>query len=34
MKSKIDLVKNVYQKVNYPRIIDTKFSELGTVSVT
>jgi len=34
MKSKIDLVKNVYQKVNYPRIIDTKFSELGTVSIT
>ena len=33
MKSKIDLVKNVYQKVNYPRIIDTKFSELGTVSI-
>jgi hypothetical protein len=34
MKSKIDLVKNVYQKVNYPRIIDTKFTELGTVSIT
>ena len=34
MKSKIDLIKNVYQKVNYPRIIDTKFSELGTVSIT
>ena len=33
MKSKIDLVKEVYQKVNYPRIIDTKFSELGTVSI-
>ena len=34
MKSKIDLVKEVYQKINYPRIIDTKFSELGTVSIT
>lgn len=34
MKSKVSLVKNVYQKVNYPRIIDTKFSELGTVSIT
>jgi len=33
MKSKIDLVKEVYQKINYPRIIDTKFNELGTTSI-
>ena len=33
MQEKIDLKKTVYQKVDYPRIINTTFSELGTVSV-
>ena len=33
MKEKIDLVKEVYQKVNYPRVINTSFSELGTISI-
>ena len=33
MKPKIDLVKRVYQKVNYPRVIDTNFNELGTISI-
>ena len=33
MARKIDLKKTVYQKVVYPSIINTKFSELGTVSV-
>ena len=34
MKPKIDLKKTVYPLVDYPRIINTTFSELGTVSVT
>ena len=33
MQTKIDLVKEVYQKNNYPRIINTKFNELGTVTI-
>ena len=33
MQEKIDLKKTVYQKVDYPRIIDTKFNELGSISV-
>ena len=33
MARKIDLKKTVYEKVVYPSIINTKFSELGTVSV-
>lgn len=33
MKPKIDLKKTVYPLVDYPRIINTTFSELGTVSI-
>ena len=33
MQEKIDLKKTVYQKVDYPLIINTTFSELGTVSI-
>ena len=30
---KIDLVKKVYSKTEYPKIINTKFQQLGVVSV-
>jgi|TARA_R110001599_G_scaffold80107_1_gene216663 hypothetical protein len=33
MQTKIDLKKEVYSDINYPRIIDTKFNELGTISI-
>ena len=33
MKPKIDLKKTVYPLVDYPRIINTTFSELGTISI-
>ena len=33
MQEKIDLKKTVYQKVDYPLIINTTFSELGSVSI-
>ena len=32
-KERIDLVKKVYSKTEYPKIIDTQFNELGNVSV-
>ena len=33
-KERIDLVKKVYSKTEYPKIIDTQFNELGNVSVS
>ena len=30
---KIDLIKKVYSKTGYPRIIDTNFNELGNISI-
>tara|TARA_B100001093_G_C26857651_1_gene1028228 strand:+ start:6595 stop:7170 length:576 start_codon:yes stop_codon:yes gene_type:complete len=33
-KETIDLVKKVYSKTEYPKIIDTKFNELGVTSIT
>jgi hypothetical protein len=33
-KERIDLVKKVYSKTEYPKIIDTKFNQLGVVSIT
>ena len=33
MQTKIDLKKEVYSDIDYPRIIDTKFNELGTISI-
>jgi hypothetical protein len=32
-KQKIDLMKKVYSKTEYPKIIDTSFTQLGAVSV-
>ena len=32
-KERVDLIKKVYSKTEYPKIIDTKFSQLGVVSV-
>ena len=32
-KERIDLIKKVYSKTEYPKIIDTKFSELGVTSI-
>jgi|TARA_B110000908_G_C10147668_1_gene399813 hypothetical protein len=33
-KERVDLERKVYSKTEYPKIIDTKFSQLGVVSVT
>ena len=30
---KIDLIKKVYSKTEYPKIIDTQFQQLGVISV-
>ena len=32
-EQRIDLVKQVYSKTEYPKIIDTNFSQLGVISV-
>jgi hypothetical protein len=32
-QQRIDLIKKVYSKTEYPRIIDTQFNQLGVVSV-
>jgi|TARA_R110000823_G_C15713467_1_gene477826 hypothetical protein len=32
-KEKIDLIKKVYSKTEYPKIIDTQFQQLGNLSV-
>ena len=32
-EQRIDLIKKVYSKSEYPRIIDTKFNQLGVMSV-
>jgi hypothetical protein len=32
-EQRIDLIKKVYSKTEYPRIIDTKFNQLGVMSV-
>ena len=32
-KEIVDLERQVYSKTEYPKIIDTKFSQLGVVSV-
>jgi len=32
-KERVDLIKKVYSKTEYTKIIDTKFSQLGVVSV-
>ena len=32
-EQRIDLIKKVYSKSEYPRIIDTNFNELGAISV-
>jgi hypothetical protein len=32
-KERVDLIKKVYSKTEYPKIIDTKFSQLGVTSV-
>ena len=31
--SKIDLDKKVYSKTEYPKVIDTKFNQLGVSSI-
>lgn len=33
-KERVDLIRKVYSKTEYPKIIDTNFSQLGVVSVT
>ena len=33
-KERIDLIKRAYSKTEYPKIIDTKFSELGVTSLS
>ena len=33
IKGRVDLIKKVYSKTEYPKIIDTKFSQLGVVSI-
>jgi hypothetical protein len=30
---KVDLIRKTYSKIEYPKIIDTKFSQLGVVSI-
>ena len=32
-KEKIDLIKKVYSKTDYTKIIDTRFQQLGNISV-
>lgn len=32
-KERVDLIKKVYSKTEYPKIIDTSFNQLGVVSV-
>jgi len=32
-EQKIDLMKDVYSKIEYPRIIDTNFNQLGVISI-
>ena len=32
-RERIDLIKEVYSKTEYPKIIDTNFNELGNISV-
>ncbi len=32
-KERIDLIKKVYSKTEYPKIIDTNFNELGNISI-
>ena len=32
-REKIDLVREVYSKTEYPKIIDTNFNELGNISI-
>ena len=34
MEKKIDLIKNVYNKIQYSKTIDTSFKELGITSIT
>ena len=33
-EERVDLIKKVYSKTEYPKVIDTKFSELGVTSLT
>ena len=33
-KERVDLIRKVYSKTEYPKIIDTSFNQLGVVSVT
>ena len=33
-EERVDLIKKVYSKTEYPKVIDTKFSELGITSLT
>tara|TARA_B100000780_G_C21117969_1_gene452507 strand:+ start:2256 stop:2771 length:516 start_codon:yes stop_codon:yes gene_type:complete len=32
-KERVDLIKKVYSKTEYPKVIDTKFSQLGVISI-
>jgi hypothetical protein len=32
-EQRIDLIKDVYSKIEYPRVIDTNFNQLGVISV-
>jgi len=32
-KERVDLIRKVYSKTEYPKIIDTKFSQLGVISI-
>ena len=32
-EERIDLIKKVYSKTEYPKIIDTKFRQLGNISL-
>ena len=32
-REKIDLIREVYSKTEYPKIIDTNFNELGNISI-
>ena len=33
-EERIDLIKKVYSKTEYPKIIDTKFNQLGVISLS
>ena len=33
VNQKVDLIRKIYSKTEYPKIIDTKFSQLGVVSL-